>query len=126
MTTKELDKFFKRANKIINSYEDKLSVLDYDYFIVSNIVFTSDTDYYYCFSVFKDNQIIEKVAVNEASDYSKTFKDLSIKYKTNVIFNYNDLTTTQLKYLDDVEDNNLNRDEIGNLLFKRQFDILDF
>ena len=126
MTTKELDKFFKRANKIINSYEDKLSVLDYDYFIVSNIVFTSDTDYYYCFSVFKDNQIIEKVAVNKASDYSRTFKDLSIKYKTNVIFNYNDLTTTQLKYLDDVEDNNLNRDEIGNLLFKKQFDILDF
>lgn len=45
MTTKELDKFFKKANKVISSYEDKLSVLDYDYFIISNIVFTSDTDY---------------------------------------------------------------------------------
>ena len=123
MTTKELDKFFKRANKVINSYEDKLSVLDYDYFIVSNIVFTSDADYYYCFSVFKDNQVIEKIAVNKASDYSKTFKDLSIKYKTNVIYNYNDLTTKQLKYLDNVDDDNVNKDEVSDILFKRQFEI---
>ena len=123
MTTKELDKFFKRANKVINSYEDKLSVLDYDYFIVSNIVFTSDADYYYCFSVFKDNQVIEKIAVDTASDYSKTYKDLTIKYKTNVIHNYNDLTTRQLKYLDELEDSNINKDEIANILFKRQFEI---
>lgn len=125
MTTKELDKFFKRANKVINSYEDKLSVLDYDYFIVSNIVFTSDADYYYCFSVFKDNQVIEKIAVNKASDYSKTFKDLSIKYKTNVIHNYNDLTTKQLKYLDNVDDDNVNKDEVSNLLFKKQFELFE-
>ena len=123
MTTKDLDKFFKRANKIIDSYEDKLSVLDYDYFIVSNIVFTSDADYYYCFSVFKDNQVIEKIAVNKASDYSKTFKDLSIKYKTNVIYNYNDLTTKQLKYLDNIDDDNVNKDEVSDILFKRQFEI---
>ncbi len=29
-----------------------------------------------------------------------TTRDLSIKYKTNVIYNYNDLTYTQLCYLD--------------------------
>ena len=75
MTTKDLEKFFKRANKVINNYEDKLSILDYDYFIVSNVVFTSDTDYYYCFSVFKDNQIVEKIVIDNASDYDKTFKD---------------------------------------------------
>lgn len=125
MTTKELDKFFKKANKVISSYEDKLSVLDYDYFIISNIVFTSDTDYYYCFSVFKDNQVIEKIAVNKASDYSKTFKDLSIKYKTNVIYNYNDLNDKQLRYLESLEDNNLNQDEISSILFKRQFEIFN-
>ena len=125
MTTKELDKFFKRANKVINSYEDKLSVLDYDYFIISNIVFTSDADYYYCFSVFKDNQVIEKIAVDKASDYSKTFKDLSIKYKTNVIHNYNDLTTKQLKYLDNVDDDNVNKDEVSDILFKKQFEIFN-
>ena len=67
MTTKDLDKFIKRANKVISNYEGKLSVLDYDYFIISNVVFTSDTDYYYCFSVFKDNKIIEKISVNDAS-----------------------------------------------------------
>lgn len=123
MTTKDLEKFFKRANKVINHYEDKLSVLDYDYFIVSNIVFTSDADYYYCFSVFKDNQIVEKIAINKASDYDKTFKDLSIKYKTNVIYNYQDLTTKQLNYLDSLDDKHLNQEEISDILFKRQFEL---
>jgi len=123
MTTKDLDKFFKKANKVISSYEDKLSVLDYDYFIISNVIFMSDTEYYYCFSVFKDNQVIEKIAINKASDYSKTFKDLSIKYKTNVIYNYNDLTTAQLNYLDKIDDANINQEEISNILFKRQLDI---
>lgn len=123
MTTKELDKFFKRANKVISNYEDKLSVLDYDYFIISSIIFTSDTEYYYLFSVFKDNQILEKVDIHKSQDYDKTFKELSLKYKTNVIYNYRDLTDSQLKYLDSLNDKNLNKDEIGDILFKRQFEI---
>lgn len=123
MTTKELDKFFKKANKIISSYEDKLSSLNYDYFIIASVVFTSDTDYYYLFSVFKDNQIIEKVSA-DSKDYNKIFKDLSIKYKTNIIYNYNDLNSKQLKYLDSLNDNYLNKDEIGNILFKRQLDLI--
>lgn len=125
MTTKELDRFIKRSNKIINSYEDKLRVLDYDYFIISNIIFTSNIEYYYCFSVFKDNQIIEKIAVDNKSDYDKTFKDLSIKYKTNVIYNYQDLTTRQLNYLDSIDDNNINKDEISDILFKKQFEMFN-
>ena len=123
MTTRDLDKFFKKANKIISSYEDKLSSLNYDYFIIASVVFTSDTDYYYLFSVFKDNQIIEKVSV-DSKDYNKAFKDLSIKYKTNIIYNYNDLNSKQLKYLDSLNDNHLNKDEIGNILFKRQLDLI--
>lgn len=120
MTTKNLDKFFKKANKVISSYEDKLSVLDYDYFIISNVIFMSDTEYYYCFSVFKDNQVIEKIAINKASDYSKTFKDLSIKYKTNVIYNYNDLTTAQLNYLDKIDDaNKLDKEYLQELARQR-------
>ena len=120
MTTKNLDKFFKKANKVISSYEDKLSVLDYDYFIISNVIFMSDTEYYYCFIVFKDNQVIEKIAINKASDYSKTFKDLSIKYKTNVIYNYNDLTTAQLNYLDKIDDaNKLDKEYLQELARQR-------
>ena len=124
MTTKDLEKYFKRANKVLNDYEGKLKILDYDYFIISNVIFTSDVDYYYLFSVFKDNQVIEKIAVNDASDYSKTFKELSIKYKTNVIYNYNDLTNTQLKYLENINDKNIKKEDISDILFKRQFDIL--
>lgn len=124
MTTKDLNNFFKKANKIINDYEDKLNVLDYDYFIICNVIFISDADYYYCFSVFNDNKIIEKILINDASEYNKTFKDLSIKYKTNVIYNYDDLTTNQLKYLNNSDDDKLNKEEIANILFKRQFEIL--
>ena len=36
MTTRDLDNFFKKANKIISSYYYKLSVLDYDYFIIAS------------------------------------------------------------------------------------------
>ena len=124
MTTKDLNNFFKKANKIINDYEDKLNVLDYDYFIISNVIFISDADYYYCFSVFNNNKIIEKILIDDASEYNKTFKDLSIKYKTNVIYNYDDLTTNQLKYLNNSGDDKINKDEIADILFKRQFEIL--
>ena len=123
MTTRDLDKFFKKASKVIDNYEGKLKILDYDYFIISNVIFTSDKDYYYLFSVFKDNKVIDKVVVNDSKDYDKTFKDLSIKYKTNVIYNYNDLTYTQLCYLDSLDDRYLNKEEISSIIFKRQLDI---
>lgn len=123
MTTRDLDKFFKKASKVIDNYEGKLKILDYDYFIISNVIFTSDKDYYYLFSVFKDNKVIDKVVVNDSKDYDKNFKDLSIKYKTNVIYNYNDLTYTQLCYLDSLDDRHLNKEEISSIIFKRQLDI---
>ena len=124
MTTRDLEGFFKRANKIITNYEDKISTLDYEYFIISSIIFTSDKDYYYLFNVFKDNKIIEQIAVNDNKSYSKTFKDLSIKYKANVIYNYSDLSYKQLNFLDTAEDKNIKKEELANLLFKKQFDLL--
>ena len=115
MTTKDLDKFFKRANKVIDSYEDKINALNYEYFIISNVIFTSDDEYYYLFSVFKDNKIIEKIPIFDKSEYSKTFKELSIKYNTNIIYNYRDLTNSQLNYLDSIDDDNINHGEIDNI-----------
>lgn len=115
MTTKDLDKFFKKANKVLNSYEDKLSALNYDYFIISSVIFTSDTDYYYLFSVFKDNKIVDKIPVNDASEYNKVFKELALKYKTNVIYNYKDLTSSQLDYLENISDDNISQDEISTI-----------
>lgn len=123
MTTKQLNDFLKRANKIVSSYEDKLNTLNYDYFIISSIVFTSDTDYYYLFSVFSDNKVIDKIKLDDASKYNDTFRDLAIKYKTNVIYNYNDLTFKQLKYLETLEDNNINQSEVSDTLFKKSMEI---
>lgn len=122
MTTKDLETFFNRANKLLNSYNDKMSVLDYDYFIISSIVFTSDIEYQYLFTIFKDNKVIEKILIADKKDYYKTFKDLTTKYKTNVIYNYNDLTTSQLRFLQELEDITINQDEVSNMLFKREFD----
>lgn len=124
MTTRELENFLNKANRLINSYNDKMSVLDYDYFIVSSIVFTSDIEYQYLFSVFKDNKVIEKILIADKKDYYKTFKDLTIKYKTNVIYNYNDLTNTQLRYLKELDDINISLEEVNNMLFKKEFDIV--
>ena len=123
MTTKQLNDFLKRANKIVSSYEDKLNTLNYDYFIISSIVFTSDTDYYYLFSVFSDNKVIDKIKLDDASKYNDTFRDLAVKYKTNVIYYYNDLTFKLLKYLDTFEDNNINQSEVSDTLFKKSMEI---
>lgn len=117
MTTKDLEKFFKRANKVIDNYEGKLKILDYDYFIISNVIFTSDVDYYYLFSIFKDNKVIEKIPIYDASEYDKTFKELALKYKTNVIYNYKDLSYKQLKYLESVDDDNISQEEISDIIF---------
>lgn len=115
----------KKYNNIVNTCEDKLNSLNKDYFIVSNIIFTSDKDYYYLFTIYSDNKIIDKIDVSDAKDYKETYKQLTIKYKTNVIYNYDDLTTKQLNYLyEDIEDININQDEVGNLIFKRKLDII--
>ena len=58
MTTRDLDKFFKKASKVIDNYEGKLKILDYDYFIISNVIFTSDKDYYY---QYKEQSWKEKI-----------------------------------------------------------------
>lgn len=117
MTTKDLEKYFKRANKVLNDYEGKLKILDYDYFIISNVVFTSDAEYYYLFSIFKDNKVIEKIPIYDASEYDKTFKELALKYKTNVIYNYKDLSYKQLKYLESVDDDNISQEEVSDIIF---------
>ena len=123
MTTKQLNDFLKRANKIVSSYEDKLSSLNYDYFVIASIVFTSDTDYYYLFSVFSDNKVIDKIKLDDASKYKATFKELADKYKTNIIYNYEDLNHNQLKYLDSIDDNCINHSEVSDILYKRLFDV---
>ena len=124
MRVKDIEKFLIKTNDIITSYEDKLKVLDYNYFVISNIIFTSKTEYYYLFNVFKDNKVIEQISITNTKDYNKVFKELSVKYKTNIIYNYNDLSYKQLKYLDSLDDTNLNKDEINNLIFKKQLEIV--
>lgn len=124
MRVKDIEKFLIKTNDIITSYEDKLKILDYNYFVISNIIFTSKTEYYYLFNVFKDNKVIEQISITNTKDYNKVFKELSVKYKTNIIYNYNDLSYKQLKYLDSLDDTNINKDEINNLIFKKQLEIV--
>lgn len=124
MRVKDIEKFLIKTNDIITSYEDKLKILDYNCFVTSNIIFTSKTEYYYLFNVFKDNKVIEQISITNTKDYNKVFKELSVKYKTNIIYNYNDLSYKQLKYLDSLDDTNINKDEINNLIFKKQLEIV--
>lgn len=123
MSTKQLDDLLKRANKVIDNYDNKLKQLDASDLIVSSIIFLNDVDYNYLFTIYKDDKAISKIMISDAVDYKKTFKELVEKYKTNIIYCYNDLTNNQLEYLDTLSDANINKSEIGDILFKRQFDI---
>lgn len=70
-----------------------------DVIITSGIVFTSDTSFYHIFKVYKYGVIItDRVAYSDYK-YDKIFKELTTKYKVNIIYDYSDLTTEQLDYL---------------------------
>ena len=69
-----------------------------DVIITTGIVFTSDTEFYYIFNVFKDNKIADKVRANDVIAFDRVFKELANKYEVNIIYDYGDLTYMQLKY----------------------------
>ena len=99
MSKSEVIDAIKRASKIVNRYDERLKELDKDVVIFSGIVFTSDTDYYYIFSIYKDNKLISKVRANDSKEYDKVFADLTNKYEVNILTRYDDLNSKQISYL---------------------------
>lgn len=98
-----MDKY-KSLNKVqIRSILDKaykkMQELDKNIVITTGIIFTSQTDFFYIFNIFKDNKAVEKISVNDVETWNKTFKDLTTKYKVNIIYDYSDLTFNQILYL---------------------------
>ena len=105
----------KRASKIVNRYDERLKELDKDVVIFSGIVFTSDTDYYYIFSIYKDNKLISKVRANDIIEYDKVFADLTNKYEVNILTRYDDLNSNQIKYLIDTDAPKVDRAELETI-----------
>ena len=105
---------FKTINDKIDKANKKLKdIVKQDVSVVSKIVFTSDTDFYYVFNVIRKGEIIDKVRANDSKQYDKTFKDLANKYEVNIVYDYSDLTYKQLEYLAGYT--NDNRVETGTL-----------
>lgn len=103
MSKSEIIDAIKRASKIVNRYDERLKELDKDVVIFSSVIFTSDTDYYYIFSIYKDNKLINKVRANDIIEYDKVFADLTNKYEVNILTRYDDLNDNQINYLIDTD-----------------------
>ena len=115
MSKSEVLDAIKRASKIVNRYDERLKELDKDVVIFSGIVFTSDTDYYYIFSIYKDNKLISKVRANNSIEYDKVFADLTNKYEVNILTRYDDLNSYQISYLIDTDAPKVDRAELETI-----------
>ena len=113
-----------RIRSIVDRANKKLKELSKDVVITTGIVFTSDTDFYYIFNVYRDKKIFDKVRANDVEQFNKVFKDLTCKYEVNIIYDYTDLTYSQLEYLSDIVDsipNKIEPNEIGSAYFDATF-----
>lgn len=122
-TKKDILDALKRANKVINCYSDKLKELDKDVIIFTSIVFTSDKDFYYLFSIYRDNKLIEKIRANDVKEFDKTFTELTNKYEVNILYNYADLNSNQINYLQKIKPPRVNDADIESISFNMMFDI---
>lgn len=86
-------------NKIDKANKKLKEIVKQDVSIVSKIVFTSDTEFYYVFNVIRKGELIDKVRANNSRQYDERFKELANKYEVNIIYDYSDLTYNQLEYL---------------------------
>lgn len=107
----------KKINDKLDKANRKLKdIVKQDVSVVSKIVFTSDTEFYYVFNVIRKGDIIDKVRANNVSQYDKAFKDLANKYEVNIIYDYSDLTFSQLKYLSELDTpNKVEKGELDSL-----------
>ena len=115
MSKSEVIDAIKRASKIVNRYDERLKELDKDVVIFSGVVFTSDTDYYYIFSIYKDNKLVSKVRANDSKEYDKVFADLTNKYEVNILTRYDDLKSKQISYLIDTDAPKVDRAELETI-----------
>lgn len=88
-----------QVRSIVDRANNKLRELNKKVIITTGVVFTSDKDFYYIFNIYKDNKIIDKKRANDVNSFNTIFKELADKYEVNIIYDYSDLTYTQINYL---------------------------
>lgn len=88
-----------QIRSIIDRANHKLKDLNNDIVITTGIIFTSFKDYYYIFNVYQNKKWIDKIRANDSKAFDKVFKDLTTKYEVNIIYDYTDLTFSQLSQL---------------------------
>lgn len=88
-----------QIRSMIDRANNKLKELKKDIIITTGIVFTSFKDYYYIFNVYQNNEWIDKIRANDSKAFDRVFKELTTKYEVNIIYDYTDLTYSQLTQL---------------------------
>lgn len=88
-----------QVRSIVDRANNKLRELNKKVIITTGVVFTSDKDFYYIFNIYKDNKIVDKKRANDVNAFDTIFKELADKYEVNIIYDYSDLTYTQINYL---------------------------
>ncbi len=88
-----------QVRSIVDRANNKLRELNKKVIITTGVVFTGDKDFYYIFNIYKDNKIIDKKRANDVNAFDTIFKELADKYEVNIIYDYSDLTYTQINYL---------------------------
>lgn len=88
-----------QVRSIVDRANNKLRELNKKVIITTGVVFNSDKDFYYIFNIYKDNKIVDKKRANDVNAFDTIFKELADKYEVNIIYDYSDLTYTQINYL---------------------------
>ena len=105
---------FNKPNKANNKLKE---IVKQDISIVSKIVFTSATEFYYVFNVIRKGELIDRIRANDSKQYDKIFKELANKLEVNIVYDYSDLTYKQLDFLSKYTKDN--RVETGELEDRR-------
>lgn len=106
-----------QIKSIMDRLNKKMQDLQKDIIITSGIIFTSDKDFYYIFTIYQDNKIKDKITADNIDDFDKIYKNLTNKYKVNIIYDYTDLNYNQLKYLSEyyITPNRIEQIELNNV-----------
>lgn len=94
----------RAINKTIKKMQERVNVIDNKNIkIATGIVFTSATDFYYTFTIYKHNNIFKTYNIYNDNEYANTFNTLKNKYNLYIWYDYSNLTNEQLRYLTTAE-----------------------
>ena len=82
----------------IKTLVDRLDTLDSTDIIIT-LKFTSNTEYFYIFKVFKNNKLIKEITAQKDCNFKDLVRNLKLKFSARLSTDFSNLTIAQLEYL---------------------------